>query len=204
MTRVRLTAENKEKVRQRILRGAAVLFRHRGYDDVNLDRIMQAAGLTRGAFYAHYRSKAELFADVMRHQHPLLQMLRDRPGPGASDLRAQMMALFEGYLDAKNLDEVFSGCILAALTGDASRSGEAVRKAYERAWNDIVDEMARGQQEVDRSALRCALILASGAISTAAASASTEHQETILNTASQGFVDLLSRAIELETGEGYP
>ena len=75
---MRLTPENKRKITERIRGAAARTFRENGYDAVNLDRLMQESGLTRGAFYAHYRSKAALFADVMRHEHPLLRMLEDR------------------------------------------------------------------------------------------------------------------------------
>src|SRR5947207_3023470 len=45
---------------------AARLFRLRGYAGTNIDDIMLAAGLTRGAFYAHFKSKDDLFAEVVR------------------------------------------------------------------------------------------------------------------------------------------
>jgi TetR/AcrR family transcriptional regulator, transcriptional repressor for nem operon len=55
------TAEKHEK----ILKEAARLFRERGFDDAGIAEIMKAAGLTHGAFYAHFASKEELEAEAV-------------------------------------------------------------------------------------------------------------------------------------------
>ena len=47
----------KARTRQEILDHAARLFRLRGYEATTIDDVMLAAGLTRGAFYAHFDSK---------------------------------------------------------------------------------------------------------------------------------------------------
>ncbi len=59
---------------QRLLDAAKVAFGKRGYGDVNVDDICRAAGIAKGSFYRHYRSKEDLFfaavqstaADLMR------------------------------------------------------------------------------------------------------------------------------------------
>lgn len=191
---MRLTAENKEKIRLRILRGAAALFRERGYDGVTLDQVMNAANLTRGAFYAHFRSKDDLFAQVVRHERPLLRMLRKRSGSGADALWRQLLGIFEGYLRPENLAAVYRGCTVASLTGDTARSSDAVKKAYQAAWTDIVDEMARGQPVADPEMLRAALTLAGGAVNTAASCADAATQKDILDAAWQGVSRLLNDA----------
>lgn len=58
--------EHKPRTRQRILRSAAALFASRGFRSTSIDDVMAAAGLTRGAFYTHFRSKAALHAEAMR------------------------------------------------------------------------------------------------------------------------------------------
>ncbi len=191
---MRLTAENKSKIRARILRGAAALFRERGYEGVNLDQVMQSAGLTRGAFYAHFRSKQELFEAVVRYEHPLLRMLRQRAGPGADELWQQLLDIFQGYLGQENLQKVFRGCAMASLAGDAARSPQPVKMAYEAAWFEIVEEMARGQLAVDRPSLRAALILASGAVVTASSCADPHSQEAVLSAARKGVFRFLEEA----------
>src|SRR5450631_3433152 len=52
------------RTRAEILGHAGRLFRLRGYAGTNIDDVMLAAGLTRGAFYAHFKSKAELVASA--------------------------------------------------------------------------------------------------------------------------------------------
>ena len=70
------------RTRAEILDHAGRLFRLRGYAGTNIDDIMLAAGLTRGAFYAHFKSKDELFAEVIGAGHGLLRRLRaGEPGP---------------------------------------------------------------------------------------------------------------------------
>ena len=54
--------DQREQTRQRILDSAARLFALRGFDAVGLDDLMADAGLTRGAFYHHFRTKDELLS----------------------------------------------------------------------------------------------------------------------------------------------
>lgn len=190
---MRLTADNKQKVQDRIVAGAAQVLRQRGYDGVNIDRIMQAAGLTRGAFYAHFTSKGDLFAHVLRREHPLLAMLAARTGADAQTLRDEMIGVFREYLDPQNLDAVFEGCTLAALTGDASRADAAARQGYEAGLQAILAEMQRGQQVTAPDQLRVALVLASGAVTTARACDGADMRAAIL-TAARGAVDQALRS----------
>ena len=55
------TEQHKTQSRERIVDSAAQLFTQLGFDSVSIDDVMQAAGLTRGAFYAHFKNKAELY-----------------------------------------------------------------------------------------------------------------------------------------------
>ena len=52
------------RTRAEILDHAGRLFRLRGYAGTNIDDVMLAAGLTRGAFYAHFTSKDDLFTEA--------------------------------------------------------------------------------------------------------------------------------------------
>src|ERR1044072_1736566 len=63
-------------VRAEIFQHAAPLFRPRRSAGTNSDDIMLAAGLTRGAFYAHFKSKDDLFAEVIGAGHGLLARIR--------------------------------------------------------------------------------------------------------------------------------
>lgn len=191
---MRLTKENKRKIHDRIVRNAAALLRSEGYGNVNLDQIMQAAGLTRGAFYAHFPSKAALFAEIVRSEHPLLTKLRQRPGKSAPALWQQLRATFDAYLDPAHQDRIFAGCTLAALTGDVSRSAAPVRRAYEDALADIVAEMGRGQSLARPEVLAGALVLATQAVTAARACASIDQKAALLSACQKSLDHLLRQA----------
>lgn len=52
--------------RGRILASAERLFAERGFDGVTMPMIAQASGITAGAIYKHFDSKADLFFEVVR------------------------------------------------------------------------------------------------------------------------------------------
>ena len=54
---MRVTREKAAENRERIVATAARLFREKGFDGVGIDAIMEAAGLTHGGFYRHFRSR---------------------------------------------------------------------------------------------------------------------------------------------------
>jgi TetR/AcrR family acrAB operon transcriptional repressor len=63
---MRKTAAEAAETRQAILRAALDEFSQRGYSATTLDGIARAAGVTRGAVYWHFASKAALYEEVLR------------------------------------------------------------------------------------------------------------------------------------------
>src|SRR5690348_15565663 len=57
---MRYPAKETAAKHERIVREASRLFRERGFENVSVGEVMKAAGLTHGAFYAHFDSKQEL------------------------------------------------------------------------------------------------------------------------------------------------
>src|SRR6185369_10715892 len=102
------------RIRAEIFGHAGRLFRLRGYAGTNIDDIMLAAGLTRGSFYAHFKSKDELFAQVVGSGQGLLWKLR------AAD--ADLPAVLDAYLAKEGLAATAQDCTLAALPGDVARA----------------------------------------------------------------------------------
>lgn len=95
-----------DATRAALLGVARRLFARRGYPDVSVDEIVQAAGLTKGALYHHFKDKQELFRGVVEQ---IQQAIRDRliaaaarPGDGLAQLRAGCHT----YLDVCTEDEV--------------------------------------------------------------------------------------------------
>src|SRR5476649_1270119 len=106
------------RIRAELFGHAARLFRRRGYAGTNIDDIMLAAGLTRGSFYAHFQSKDELFAEVIRAGHGLLTKLRTPD--------AEVLATLTAYLDK----DAMADCTLEALPGDVARASLPAQLAY--------------------------------------------------------------------------
>ena len=63
---MKVSKEQVQENRRRIVQTAATLFRERGFDGVGVADLMSAAGLTHGGFYKHFASKADLMAEAMR------------------------------------------------------------------------------------------------------------------------------------------
>ncbi|MCW5648569.1 MAG: TetR family transcriptional regulator [Ramlibacter sp.] len=62
--------DHKQRTRQAIVESACRLFRARGFEATSIEDIMVGCALTRGAFYAHFRSKAQLYQESMGHSAP--------------------------------------------------------------------------------------------------------------------------------------
>jgi len=158
---MRYEPEHKSRTRQRILDEAAALFRAQGYRGVGIDRIMAAAGLTRGGFYAHFPSKAALFAEVLAREPDFARRLR------ATEDAGEVIA---GYLDPANREKVARGCSLATLTNEVPRRDRAARRAYTHHVEELTEAFAahvpEGVTEPRARALE-ALALCVGGISLA-------------------------------------
>ncbi len=126
---MRYAKGHKDVTRRRIVETAARLLRKNGFSNVGLDEVMRTSGLTHGGFYAHFRSKTELIAEVCENQFEIPREWIDRIAkrPGVSE---RVQALVCGYLTTRHRDEVANGCFIAALGGDAVRVLPAVRKAF--------------------------------------------------------------------------
>jgi len=61
----RIAGVTAEQTRERLLDAAARVFELKGYDGATVSLIAQEAGVTTGAIYAHYGSKADLLAAAL-------------------------------------------------------------------------------------------------------------------------------------------
>src|SRR5437899_10644674 len=53
--------EKQQRTRKSLLQAAAKMFCKHGLEGASIDEVAQAAGYTKGAFYANFKSKEELF-----------------------------------------------------------------------------------------------------------------------------------------------
>jgi AcrR family transcriptional regulator len=88
MAAKRLTRQEQQaRTRARLMESAATVFRRKGMQGASIDEVAEAAGYTKGAFYANFRSKEELFLAMLdeRFGERLAEMERafasDEPPP---------------------------------------------------------------------------------------------------------------------------
>lgn len=75
---VRRTKAESEATRESLLDAAEQVFMQRGVDNASLEEIARTAGVTRGAFYWHFRNKEDVFdAMLSRVRLPLQDMIND-------------------------------------------------------------------------------------------------------------------------------
>ncbi|PXV61541.1 transcriptional regulator, TetR family [Dyella jiangningensis] len=70
MARKRLTREeSRDQTHQRLLEAAALVIAKKGFAAASVEDITAQAGYTRGAFYSNFKSKAELFIELLSQDH---------------------------------------------------------------------------------------------------------------------------------------
>ncbi len=122
------------------MNAAARLFRESGYEGVGVDAIMSEAGLTAGAFYAHFPSKEALFAEAMATALEPGKTMRAAMG-SALGTAEPLTALIRGYLSRAHRDTVADGCPLPVLTPDVARKSDKTRESYEQQFLRYVNEI---------------------------------------------------------------
>jgi AcrR family transcriptional regulator len=74
MARKRLNREeSRDLTRQRLLDAGAVVIARKGLNGASVEDIAAHAGYTRGAFHSNFRSKAELFIELLKRDHQHVQ-----------------------------------------------------------------------------------------------------------------------------------
>jgi TetR/AcrR family transcriptional repressor of nem operon len=133
---MRLTQEQVQENRRKILETAGRLFRERGFDGVGVAELMAAAGFTHGGFYNHFPSKEALTAEVSSEALALSResLARTLEEGGKPALRRYL----GDYLSARHRDHPEEGCALAALSTDAGRQGPEVQGRFARGLREVL------------------------------------------------------------------
>ena len=169
------------RTRAEILNHAGRLFRLRGYAGTNIDDVMLAAGLTRGAFYAHFTSKDDLFTEAVIAGTGLRTRLHG----------AEPAAVLKAYLDKAELVASAPTCVLAALPSDIARAPLPARLAYANLLHAAISEIAGSKKRKLDSDATVATILAVGAVALARASGDTRLSDWLLRCAARAVRPLL-------------
>ena len=141
-------SEEKQETRQRIIVAASRLMRQEGIVGLKVADVMAAAGLTHGAFYAHFADKNQLieaaFQEAFDHRENWIGSARKRPP------EERLSHLLNTYLTPKHRDAPEQGCAFAALAREFAQAGGEFPRTFERELGVSVDrliELLEGETE---------------------------------------------------------
>lgn len=135
---MRYGKEHKLATRQRIIETAGRRLKRDGIDGSGVATLMADAGLTNGAFYAHFASKQDLVTAAVSEQ---LREQRERLGAVAPG-RAGIEQMVREYLSPGHRDNPEGGCPSAALLDEIGRCADPTKRAYTDSVLAFIDDIA--------------------------------------------------------------
>ncbi len=147
---MRYSKGHKRATRQRIVEAAGRHFKQDGIDGAGVAAVMSDAGLTNGAFYAHFASKEDLVANVLADQ---LRTQRRSVDAESAD-RAGLEAFVRSYLSLQHRDSCADGCPSAALLDEIARRPDATRQVFTDELMGVIDDIALRVNPTDVAAAR--------------------------------------------------
>ena len=147
---MRYSKDQKQATRQRIVEAAGRRFKQDGIDGAGVAAVMSDAGLTNGAFYAHFTSKEDLVANVLAEQVRAQRQSFDAQAPD----RAGLEAFIRAYLSPQHRDQCADGCPSAALLDEIARRPAATRRVFTDELTRSMDDIASRLDPADAEAAR--------------------------------------------------
>lgn len=128
----------KETTHDHILEVAARRFRKDGIAASGLAGIMSEAGLTNGAFYAHFSSKSKMVEkSIERATDEQWQQFEKEIASG------RLLDIIRAYLSEQHRDQTGSGCPSAALLPEISRQESSTRHVYTESMKRLLNAVAK-------------------------------------------------------------
>ena len=143
---------HRSEVKLKIIDSARKLFNRHGFDNVSVGQIMAGAGLTHGGFYSYFKSKSDLYAEVLdcffvnpdwKHCWDGVKVDRLSPDIGAQVVRA--------YLSRGHFEDVENSCPMVALPSDVTRSNKTVKRTFETVFKAMVRALENSMSKNGRS-----------------------------------------------------
>jgi TetR/AcrR family transcriptional regulator, transcriptional repressor for nem operon len=183
--------DQKQATRRRIIDVAGRRLKQDGIDGSGIATLMADAGLTNGAFYAHFASKEDLVANAVAEQ---LREQRESFSALPPD-RSGVEQMVREYLSVQHRDNPQGGCASAALLDEIGRSTDAIKRAYSEGVlvviDDIAARLAPGDPESARVKTLSAFALMVGTLQLSRALADLELADAVLEEGIQNTLTIL-------------
>lgn len=132
----------KEESKAKLLKSAGRGFRSHGFGGLGVDGLAKAANVTSGAFYAHFKSKADAFREAvvvgMQDLKRGVELTREQLGSRWRE------GFIDFYMGDRRTCDMADSCALQSLSGEVARAGDDVREAYEVELRAIIEATAAG------------------------------------------------------------
>ncbi|WP_436876232.1 multidrug efflux transporter transcriptional repressor AcrR [Siccibacter turicensis] len=167
----RKTKQQARETRQHILDVALRLFSQQGVSATSLAQIAQAAGVTRGAIYWHFKNKSDLFSEIWALSESSISDLETEyrakfPGDPLSVLRELLIYVLEATAEEERrrlmMEIIFHKC---EFVGEMAVAQEAQRNlcvaSYDRIEQTLSDCIAAGMLPAHLHTRRAAILMRS-------------------------------------------
>lgn len=149
---MRYDPEHKENTHNTIVRDASRRFRSEGVATPGVASIMRDAGLTHGGFYKHFAGREDLLAQSLVEAFRdwtarLIETATQAPAGTA------WKVLIKEYLGHDHVNHPETGCPLAALAPELSRTDPEIRKQIAgamKSYRDALVPYMPGRRPADR------------------------------------------------------
>jgi TetR/AcrR family transcriptional regulator, transcriptional repressor for nem operon len=144
---MRVSRVQAEENRRKVIDVASRLFREHGFEGIGLKDLMEAAGLTHGAFYKQFASKDDLAAQASRRA---LESASGRwSAAAAANPQDPLGAVIALFLSMGHRAERMDGCPVVALGAEAARQGAEVKASFEAGIREYLEMLGRLLGETD-------------------------------------------------------
>ena len=186
------SSEHKLQSRERILGSAVRLFTRKGFDKTSIDEVMADARLTRGAFYAHFESKQDLYAQAIAST-PVFSIFGKTKPDGLED-RDWLARLISAYLSKVHVQKADLPCPLAFLVTDVAVNEPAARQAYTDVYlkmNQLIRAYTRNFSRCDKDTVMAVTAMMIGGVAVARTLSDSKAQQQLLKSCRQVALGLL-------------
>ena len=143
---------HRPEVKRKIIDSARRLFNQHGFENVSITQIMAGAGLTHGGFYSYFKSKSDLYAEVLGCFFTDPDWKNCWEGVEVDRLSADVGAqIVRAYLSQQHFEDVENSCPMVALPSDVRRSGKTVKRAFQTVFEAMTRALERSMAANGRS-----------------------------------------------------
>ena len=143
------------EAKEKIIEVASDLFYRQGYNATGIQQIINEAGVSKGAFYTHFKTKDDLGLAYMRKQHndEITQL---------KEVLAEIKDPYEKYIQFNQImkewvkSTAYRGCAFANMAAEVTDPNSPIRKeakyhyeAFRAVIKDMVDDLLKSDRKYE-------------------------------------------------------